>query len=269
MAVLWRVLALIVLVASPLRLLSVGAGMADSTFREVIPMMPQIMRETFAGRVWTWRLATALLLALVAWIPAPGRLATTLIFAVSGGAACLSKRNEPCDRQGRIRCLGSFRSSGRGGHVDWRVGLVADRRDLRTRGRGMAAIGDLASIHNSGMVSCGVDRDRRDQSMGLTWTATRPVGEFDLRSNTAVEGRYGSDRDPDWRLQPLSIGGVGGRIVGACGADSQCGRRMRFAGCRAWMVGGAGEHAAATLSNGRLITNPYKSSKRHIYEYSL
>lgn len=83
MAVLWRVLALIVLVASPLRLLSVGAGMADSTFREVIPMMPQIMRETFAGRVWTWRLATALLLALAAWIPASGRLATTLIFAVS------------------------------------------------------------------------------------------------------------------------------------------------------------------------------------------
>ena len=83
MAALWRVLALIVLVVSPLRLLSVGAGMADSTLREVIPVMPQIMRETFAGRVWTWRLATALLLALVAWIPAPGRLATTLVFAVS------------------------------------------------------------------------------------------------------------------------------------------------------------------------------------------
>jgi copper transport protein len=83
MAKLWRVLALIVLVVSPLRLLSVGAGMADSTFREVIPMMPQIMRETFAGRVWTWRLATALLLALVAWIPTPGRLATAMMFAVS------------------------------------------------------------------------------------------------------------------------------------------------------------------------------------------
>jgi putative copper export protein len=83
MAALWRVLALILLVVSPLRLLSVGAGMADSTLKEVIPMMPQIMRETFAGRVWTWRLATALLLALVAWIPAPGRLTTTLVFAVS------------------------------------------------------------------------------------------------------------------------------------------------------------------------------------------
>jgi len=77
------VLALIVLAMSPLRLLSVGAGMAESSLREVIPMMPEIMRETFAGRVWTWRLATALLLALVAWIPAPSRFATTLIFAVS------------------------------------------------------------------------------------------------------------------------------------------------------------------------------------------
>ena len=83
LVVLWRVLALIVLVMSPLRLWSIGAGMADSTFREVLPSMPQIMRETFAGRVWTWRLATALLLALVAWIPTPGRLATALMFVIS------------------------------------------------------------------------------------------------------------------------------------------------------------------------------------------
>ena len=83
MAKLWRVLALIVLVISPLRFLSVAAGMADSTFREVLPMMPQIMRETFAGRVWTWRLATTVLLAIVAWIPAPGRFVTALICGIS------------------------------------------------------------------------------------------------------------------------------------------------------------------------------------------
>jgi putative copper export protein len=82
-AKLWRVLALIILVASPLRVLSVAAGMADSTFREVIPVMPQVMRETFAGRVWTWRLATALLLAIVAWIPTPGRFATATICVIS------------------------------------------------------------------------------------------------------------------------------------------------------------------------------------------
>jgi putative copper export protein len=90
-AKLWRVLALIVLVVSPLRLLSIAAGMADSTFREVIPVMPQVMRETFAGRVWTWRLATALLLALAAWIPAPGRFATAAICVIS--AALLAQQS--------------------------------------------------------------------------------------------------------------------------------------------------------------------------------
>ena len=80
---LWRVLALIVVLASPVRFLSVAAGMADSTFREVIPVMPQVMRETFAGRVWTWRLAVALALGIVAWFLTPGRIATTLIFVIS------------------------------------------------------------------------------------------------------------------------------------------------------------------------------------------
>lgn len=89
MSRLWRTLALIVLVMAPLRLLSVAAGMADSTFREVLPSMPQIMRETFAGRVWTWRLAISLLLALVAWTFTPGRLATALMFVISAALLAL------------------------------------------------------------------------------------------------------------------------------------------------------------------------------------
>jgi putative copper export protein len=80
---LWRILATIVLVMSPLRFLSIAAGMADSTFREVLPSMPQIMRETFAGRVWSWRLGAALLLTIAAWVPAPGRVATTLMFGIA------------------------------------------------------------------------------------------------------------------------------------------------------------------------------------------
>jgi copper transport protein len=51
--------------------------------------MPQIMRETLAGRVWTWRLATALLLALAAWIPVPGRLPTALMFGISAALLAL------------------------------------------------------------------------------------------------------------------------------------------------------------------------------------
>jgi len=89
MAALWRALALAVLVLSPLRLLSIAAGMADSTLRDAIPLLPEVMRETFAGRVWAWRLATALLLAIVAWIPAPGRSATTLMLVIAAALLAL------------------------------------------------------------------------------------------------------------------------------------------------------------------------------------
>jgi copper transport protein len=87
MTALWRVLALIVLVMSPIRLMSVAAGMADSTFREVIPSMPQIMRETFAGRVWAWRLATALLFAVSAALLA---LQSVTSHAVDKGALAIA-----------------------------------------------------------------------------------------------------------------------------------------------------------------------------------
>ena len=80
---LWRVLALIILLMSPLRFLAVAAGMADSTLRGVAPFVPEIMRETFAGRMWEWRLATALLLAVAAWIPARPTVRAVMIFAVS------------------------------------------------------------------------------------------------------------------------------------------------------------------------------------------
>jgi putative copper export protein len=82
LVVLWRILALIVLIVSPLRFLSVAADMADSTLRQAIPFVPQVMRETFAGRVWAWRLGVAAMLALAAWIPSRRNLAI-LMFVVS------------------------------------------------------------------------------------------------------------------------------------------------------------------------------------------
>ena len=69
MVMLWRGLAVVILIISPIRFLSVAAGMADSTLRQVIPFVPQIVRETFAGRVWAGRLGVAAMLAAAAWIP--------------------------------------------------------------------------------------------------------------------------------------------------------------------------------------------------------
>jgi putative copper export protein len=56
--------------------------MADSTWREVIPLVPQIVRETFAGRVWAWRLGVAAMLVLAAWIPSR-RILPALITTIS------------------------------------------------------------------------------------------------------------------------------------------------------------------------------------------
>ena len=82
MVALWRGLALIILAISPFRFLAVAAGMADSSMKDAIPFVPQIMRETFAGRVWVWRLGVTAILALAAWIPVR-RILPIVIFAIS------------------------------------------------------------------------------------------------------------------------------------------------------------------------------------------
>src|SRR5260370_19691233 len=56
--------------------------MADSTLRQAIPFVPQIVHETFAGRVWAWRLGVATMLAIAAWIPSH-RMLPILIAAIS------------------------------------------------------------------------------------------------------------------------------------------------------------------------------------------
>ena len=241
LVVLWRVLALIVLVASPLRLLSVAAGMADSTFREVLPSMPQIMRETFAGRVWTWRLATALLLALVAWVPASGRLTTSLMFVISAMLLGFqSVTSHAVDKGAFAIAIHFVHQAAAGMWIGALVSLLIGAR----RGRAGAdwlrsatsRVSTIAGWSVAALIVTGLIRAW--EAMGL---AVRSAGELDLRSHAAVEGRHGRDRDPDWRLQPISTGGIGRRIVGARGPDSQCGHRMRLAGGGARMVGSAGQ----------------------------
>jgi putative copper export protein len=82
LVVLWRGLALLILAISPLRFLCIAAGMAGSTLKDAIPFVPQIFRETFAGRVWAWRLGVAAMLAIAAWI-APRRMLPILICTIS------------------------------------------------------------------------------------------------------------------------------------------------------------------------------------------
>lgn len=68
---LWRALAILNLAMSPLAFIEIGSGMAQMTWMQTLPLMPEIMRETVAGRFWMWRLVAALTLAVAVWLPAP------------------------------------------------------------------------------------------------------------------------------------------------------------------------------------------------------
>src|SRR5207244_3315590 len=64
-----RVLAILNLAMSPLVFIEMASEMAQTTWAQVIPLIPQIMRETMAGRIWMWRLAAVVTLAIVVWLP--------------------------------------------------------------------------------------------------------------------------------------------------------------------------------------------------------
>ncbi len=66
---LWRVLAILNLVMSPLVFIEIAAGMAETSWRQAMPLIPEIMRETLAGRIWMWRFAAVVMLAIVVWLP--------------------------------------------------------------------------------------------------------------------------------------------------------------------------------------------------------
>jgi len=66
---LWRILALVNLVFSPLLLLAITAGMAQTSWRQAIPFVPEVVRATHAGRIWEWRLLITAALMIVTLTP--------------------------------------------------------------------------------------------------------------------------------------------------------------------------------------------------------
>lgn len=90
LATTWRTLALALLVISPFAFIDMACGMAQMRWWQVLPLVPEIVRETDAGRVWIWRLGVVVILAAAAWIPLRARasaiamlLLTTLLLALA------------------------------------------------------------------------------------------------------------------------------------------------------------------------------------------
>jgi putative copper export protein len=79
----WRALAILNLVMSPMVFLEIAAGMAQASWMEVLPLVPRIMRETLAGRIWMWRFVAVAMLAIVVWIPARATVVAASALALS------------------------------------------------------------------------------------------------------------------------------------------------------------------------------------------
>jgi copper transport protein len=66
---LWRIAAVLDVLFSPLLLLEIGSGMAGVGWTATWPLMPQILSETYAGRIWRWRLGVVVLMGVMAFWP--------------------------------------------------------------------------------------------------------------------------------------------------------------------------------------------------------
>jgi putative copper export protein len=80
---LWRVLAVIILIMSPLVFMEIASAMAQESWIEVLPFVARILRETFAGRIWMWRFATVAILAIAVWIPVRANVVAIVALALS------------------------------------------------------------------------------------------------------------------------------------------------------------------------------------------
>jgi putative copper export protein len=78
----WAIMAVAALVTAPIAILSDASRMAGIAPRDVIPLLPEILRLTHAGRLWIWRFGFILADAGAAlWLP-EGSLAKATCLAV-------------------------------------------------------------------------------------------------------------------------------------------------------------------------------------------
>lgn len=88
----WRLMAIAIFFVSPLMVLKLTAEMSGLSWREALPLVPEVMTQTHAGEVWRWALIVAALLLVCVFAP----LAST---ARAVALACFSAVLMFCEAQ--------------------------------------------------------------------------------------------------------------------------------------------------------------------------
>jgi putative copper export protein len=111
----WRTLAAVDLVMSPLVFLEMASGMAQTTWARTMPLVPEIMRETLAGSIWKWRFAAVATLAILSWIPMREIFATSAVAALSAILILLGTlTSHAIDRSAMVIAIYSIHQAGVG-----------------------------------------------------------------------------------------------------------------------------------------------------------
>jgi putative copper resistance protein D len=105
---LWRGLALLAALLSPLALLVGTANMADVSLRAAVPFLAQVVRETHFGQVWSWSFPLTLALLVIPWTPGRGPLKTAALSLVSGALLLLVSFSSHAIDRGRIALIFYF-----------------------------------------------------------------------------------------------------------------------------------------------------------------
>jgi len=105
---LWRGLALLAALLSPLALLVGTANMADVSLRAAVPFLAQVVGETHFGHVWSWSFPLTLALLVIPWTPGRGPLKTAALSLVSGALLLLVSFSSHAIDRGRIALIVYF-----------------------------------------------------------------------------------------------------------------------------------------------------------------
>ena len=105
---LWRGLALLAALLSPLVLLVGTANMGDVSLRAAIPLLPEVVHETHFGHVWSWSFPLTLALLVIPWTPGRGPLKTVALSFVAGALLLLLSFSSHAIDRGRIALIVYF-----------------------------------------------------------------------------------------------------------------------------------------------------------------
>ncbi|MGH8013873.1 MAG: copper resistance D family protein [Candidatus Binataceae bacterium] len=100
LTLLWRWLVVLMALMAPVALLVFSSDMANMAIEQVPPFVPEVIRQTHFGHVWSIEYALVLVLLVVAWVPLRIPTRTWALFVLAGALLLLRAFSDHAIDQG-------------------------------------------------------------------------------------------------------------------------------------------------------------------------